>query len=70
MLVLKWISVLALAVVTYAEAPRDNQPTALKVETTYLPSGECPVSAQKGDQVHIHYVKQFSFWSGVTVVEG
>jgi hypothetical protein len=47
------LSVLALGLAAYAES--GEQPTELKIETTYMPP-ECPVSAQKGDSLHVHYV--------------
>jgi FK506-binding protein 2 len=53
MLVLQWISVLALAVVAYADTR--EQPTELIINTTYLPP-ECPAKAGKGDSINVHYV--------------
>ncbi|TFK44121.1 hypothetical protein BDQ12DRAFT_569597, partial [Crucibulum laeve] len=38
----------------------DEQPKELKIDTTYLPA-DCPVKAQKGDSIQVHYTgKLFS----------
>ncbi|KAJ7724471.1 hypothetical protein DFH07DRAFT_759068 [Mycena maculata] len=51
MRVAAWLSTLLLsAVVVLAAEP----PTDLQIETTYLPE-ECPVKAQKGDSIKVHY---------------
>lgn len=60
MLAFKWFSVLAFAAGAYAEAASGSVPIELKIETTYLPPGDCPVTSQKGDQIHVHYVRHLS----------
>jgi len=60
-LAFKWFSVLAFAAGAYAEAASGSVPIELKIETTYLPPGDCPVTSQKGDQIHVHYTGKL--WS-------
>ncbi|KAF9467437.1 hypothetical protein BDZ94DRAFT_1038761 [Collybia nuda] len=45
-----WLSCIALAAVVAAK----EQPTTLKIETTYLPD-ECPYQTQQGDPIKVHY---------------
>lgn len=56
MLVLKWISALALA--TFA-ASADTDVKELTVVKSYVPA-ECPVKSQKGDKIYVHYVSRGS----------
>jgi FK506-binding protein 2 len=55
MLFFKWFSVLALAVVAYAEGAASDEPKELIIKTTYSPP-ECVLKAEKGDKLHVHYV--------------
>lgn len=49
-----WLSVLMFAwVVSAAQEP----PTELQIDTTFKPA-DCPVTAQKGDSIKVHYVRQ------------
>ncbi|KAJ7116036.1 hypothetical protein C8R44DRAFT_675585 [Mycena epipterygia] len=50
MRVATWLSSLLFAVVVLAADP----PKELQIETTYLPD-DCPVKAQKGDAIKVHY---------------
>lgn len=54
-----WFSLLALAACALAVEP----PTELQIETTFMPE-ECPVKAQSGDQIKVHYVSTFEsgYW--------
>lgn len=52
MLVLKWLS--ALALVAFA-ASADTDVPELVIDKTYVPT-DCPVKTQIGDKVLIHYV--------------
>ena len=52
MQILNFIAALLCAVVVLAV----EQPTELKIVTTFWPD-ECPVKAQKGDAIKVHYVR-------------
>ena len=49
---LSWLSVLVLAWVVSASK---EAPTELKIDVTHKPE-DCPVTAQKGDAIKVHYV--------------
>ena len=49
---LNWLSVLVLAWVVSASK---EAPTELKIDVTHKPE-DCPVTAQKGDAIKVHYV--------------
>jgi len=58
MLVLKWLSLLALATFTAADVPE------LIVDKTYVPEN-CTVKSAKGDGILVHYVSLTSpSWCG------
>lgn len=46
-----WFACALFAVAVVAK----EEPTQLKIETTYLPD-ECPYQTQQGDPVKVHYV--------------
>ena len=55
MLVLKWLSVLALtAFAAAADAPNTDVPE-LVIDKTYVPT-DCTVKSAKGDKIRVHYV--------------
>jgi FK506-binding protein 2 len=54
MLVLKWLSVLAL---TALAASADTDVPELVIDRTYIPT-DCPVKSQKGDKIRVHYVSR------------
>lgn len=56
MLVLKWLSVLALAAFA---ASADADVPELIIDKTYVPTN-CPVKSQKGDKIRVHYVRHDS----------
>ncbi|KAF9227220.1 hypothetical protein BS17DRAFT_747540 [Gyrodon lividus] len=45
-----WFSLLALAACAFAVEP----PSELQIETTFTPE-DCPVKAEKGDKISVHY---------------
>ena len=52
MLVLKWLSVLALAAFA---AAADTDVPELVIDRTFIPA-DCTVKSQKGDKIRVHYV--------------
>lgn len=54
MRLLQWAPILLAAAAAYAADA--EPPTELVIETTYKPE-ECKISAQKGDQIQVHYVR-------------
>ncbi|KAK7692507.1 hypothetical protein QCA50_004134 [Cerrena zonata] len=48
---LNWLSVLVLAWVVSAQ---EEPPTELQIDVTHKPE-DCPVTAQKGDSIKVHY---------------
>jgi len=54
MLVLKWLSVLALATFAAAADVAATDVPELVIDKTYVPA-DCTVKTQKGDKIHVHY---------------
>jgi len=54
MLILKWLSVIALAAFAAAEDPSTDIPELL-IDKIYVPT-DCSVQAKKGDKIQVHYV--------------
>ena len=54
MLILKWLSVLALAAFAAAGGSSTDIPELL-IDKVYIPT-DCPVQAKKGDKIQVHYV--------------
>jgi len=54
MLILKWLSVLALAAFAAAEDVGTDIPELL-IDKTYVPT-DCTVKSKKGDKIQVHYV--------------
>jgi hypothetical protein len=55
MLVLKWLSVLALAAFAAAADIADTDVPELVIDKTYIPT-DCTVKSKKGDKIRVHYV--------------
>lgn len=53
MKLLHWLPSLFLAATVFADA---EAPTELQIETTFKPD-DCTVTAGKGDQIQVHYVR-------------
>lgn len=59
MLVLKWLSVLAVASFAAAADTASTDVPELVIDKTYVPA-DCTVKSKKGDKIQVHYVGSVS----------